>query len=421
MDLRRRPRLRVVAIVLVGAAVAAGPGWWSARVAWKLKQGKTAFAQGDFDAALKCFLAAERFDPRHARTQFLLVRTYRRLGNSAAVLERIQKARECGLPAEPFEREWILAQAQAGLLAQAEPSLKNLLTHAGEDGPEICAAFVNGYLMNYQYEKALRILGAWIGDCPRDAEPRLAQGRIAMHWENLREAEKQFRLALEFCPDYHGAASLLAQALIEQKKYDEALALLEARRLRGDVDDRERLLLADCLLNVGRHGEALQVFAEVAARSPGNCEALLGLGQGELWSRQTQAALEHLNRGLKLCPGNLDIRYARAQALSQHGDREESQSELRAVAAARAALINASVLARNLLQNPKNIDERFEIGTTHLKYGDPAEGAAWLESILQYDPHHQPTHRLLARHYSERKSEEQAARHRRALVDELAR
>ncbi|MBI3862203.1 MAG: hypothetical protein HY290_09940 [Planctomycetia bacterium] len=246
MMLRRGRNLRrfLVAILVIGVLIGVGSSWRTIAVAWKHRAGRKAHAVGDDAGALEQFLAAERLDPRDAETQFLLVRTYRRLGRANEMTGRLQQARDCGLPVQRLERELILAKAQSGLLAQLEPALPKMLTSAGEDGPEICSAFVSGYMQNYEFEKAGQILKAWIGDYPNDPEPRIAFGKISLHFNNYPEAEKEFRLALKLCPEYRGAVALLGEALVEQKKYQEALPLLQNERHRDASAARRRLLEA---------------------------------------------------------------------------------------------------------------------------------------------------------------------------------
>ncbi|MSR58480.1 MAG: tetratricopeptide repeat protein [Planctomycetaceae bacterium] len=417
MTLPRGRHLRrlIVAIFMAGALIGVGAGWRTLGVAWKIRAGQKALAVGDAAAALKHFLAAERLDPRHALTQFLLGRTYRRLGNAEETASRLQQARDCGFPVQRLEREWILTRAQAGLLAQTEPALYKLLTSAGEDGPEICSAFVSGYVQNYEFEKARQILEAWIGDYPNDPEPRIALGKISLHWANLPEAEKQFRLALKLCPAYRGAVDLLGETLVEQKKYQEALPLLQNDDRQDDSAAQHRLLVAQCLLNLGREAESLEIYADIVSQFPENCAALLGLGKAKTWAGQFQEALVDLDRALDLCPRNLDVRYARVQALSLRGDQSRTQTELREISTARASLAKAGELASEILKHPDKLDARVEIGTTLIEYGDRAEGVAWLLSVLQYQPDHQEAHRLLADYYEKEGDHDQAERHRLAL------
>jgi Flp pilus assembly protein TadD len=201
---------------------------------------------------------------------------------------------------------------------------------------------------------------------------------------------------------------------VEQKKYQEALPLLENSNSRDDSAET-RLLVAQCLLNLGRESEALEIYADVVSRVPDNCAALLGLGQAKIWAGQYEGALDHLNRALELCPRNLDARYARAQAWSLQGQRSQAQPELQEVSTARAALTRAGELASEILRNPRDLEARIEIGTILIRYGDRDEGASWISSVLQYEPNHQAAHRLLAEYYEQQGDKERAERHRHAL------
>src|SRR5262245_1614348 len=181
----RRRRLLVWIVLTAGVAVIAGSTWRGAATTWQVKRGEAALARGDAETALDCFLAAEVLNPRDARIEFLLARTYRRLGKSADIAAKLQAARDCGFSLERLEREWILVKAQAGLMSEAEPHLHRLLTNPGDDGQEICSAFASGYVQNYQFEKVWRVLAAWIADYPDDSESRLAVGCVALHVNDM--------------------------------------------------------------------------------------------------------------------------------------------------------------------------------------------------------------------------------------------
>jgi hypothetical protein len=48
---------------------------------------------------------------------------------------------------------------------------------------------------------------------------------------------------------------------------------------------------------------------------------------------------------------------------------------------------------------PDNLQLRYEIGAAHLRYGNTEDGMMWLQSVLNIDPKHQPTHLALAEYY----------------------
>jgi predicted Zn-dependent protease len=413
---KSRRRRRVVVAVILGAGVLGASSWRPITLAWTIHRGEKLLAIGEPQQALAEFLEAERRDPRHGRNQFLLARTYRRLGDSAAVQKHLQLAHRRGVDPRILEREWILAQAQAGLMAQAEPHFKGLFTNPGDDGPEICAAFASGYVLNYQFEPAQRVLDAWQGDYPNDPEPHLMLGKIQHRWQNLPRAEAEIRTALRLRPDDRAARAFLARILVEQQKYEDAMPLIEGLLQETPRDGDLRMIWADCLIPLGRHAEALAVFAEIVEREPDNCHALLGLGQIELWRDDSQAALKHLDRAVKQCPDRLDVRFARAQALGIRGERDASRKEFEYVDRARTALARAYELAGKLVREPGNTENRIEIGKALIEFGDRVEGAAWLKTVLEYEPANLRVHRLLADYYTKLGEPKQAARHVEALA-----
>jgi tetratricopeptide (TPR) repeat protein len=408
----RRRAVILAAAVILGAIWA----WKPACVAWHLSRGQRALDWlGDPEAALKQFEAALRIDPAHGKAHFLLARAHRRLGHAQEVYDHILLARQASFPEERLRREWILALAQAGRMDLAEPHVLELLTKPGDDGPEICAAFVAGYVHNFEYHQAFRYLEAWQKDYPQDPEPRIMRGKVRRRFQNYREAEREFRAAYALRPQYKDARELLAGVLVEQSKYDEAVKLLEQALAESPNDQRLLLGWAECLVQLGRYQEARGVFEKVLAQTPENCQALLGMGRVDLWDDRVASAVERLEKARALCPGRTDVRYALAQALSRAGERERAQRELAALEEARAAITRAFDLAEELIARPNDAARRFEIGTLLMEYGDAAEGAAWLETIFQFEPEHAEAHRALARYYLGRGDQERAAAHQKAL------
>jgi tetratricopeptide (TPR) repeat protein len=98
---------------------------------------------------------------------------------------------------------------------------------------------------------------AWI--TTQMAHLNLSVGRI-------EEAEKLMEQALSMFPDYHYALGNLAKVRIEQKKYDEAVSLLQRRY--NHAPHAENLYdLAEALELAGHNREATQAFAEFEKKS----------------------------------------------------------------------------------------------------------------------------------------------------------
>ena len=76
-------------------------------------------------------------------------------------------------------------------------------------------------------------------------------------------------------------------------------------------------------------------------------------------------------------------------------------------------MAQVQLLLEQLRTNPDRVDLRYDVGTKLLEYGTAGEGVAWLQSVLQHQPDHQPTHKALAEYYEAHDAPALAARHRR--------
>src|SRR5690606_33063595 len=133
----------------------------------------------------------------HARTHFLLARLSRLQGRTDETRFHLQRAWDAGYPTAALEREQWLLLAQIGRLDQAEPHLWELANDPQIDGSVLGEAFVNGYLMTYQFDKALAMLAGWEADFPRDPRPHVLRAQIWEHLERWVDAEQEFRTALQ--------------------------------------------------------------------------------------------------------------------------------------------------------------------------------------------------------------------------------
>jgi hypothetical protein len=102
-----------------------------------------------------------------------------------------------------------------------------------------------------------------------------------------------------------------------------------------------------------------------------------------------------------------------ASALRAVGRVDEAEAHFAFVRKANQKLADLEGLLERVRENPKAVQERYQVGRTLMLYASPPKGAAWLRSVLEVDPHHGPTHRMLADYYAERNDQQLAERHRR--------
>lgn len=413
-------RLRLVlpaGTVLAGAATLVlllGP----VSTHYHLWRARAALARRDADGALQHLSAAGPGGERHAELHFLSARAHRRLGDSASAVQSLHDAKLLGYSPEALQREFILTRAQTGMIKQTAPQLPDLLTNPGDDGPEICECFVNGYLKNYQYDQAMKLLRGWMADYPDDPLPHIVRGQIYQRWEQSPVAEREFRLALADAPGSVEARLGLAVSLAAQHRHEEAeREFAEVLKARPE-DTACRLAWAQSLLMMGRVDDAADVFTDVLSEDPRNCSALVGMGRVCLSRRQSGEAVRWLEAAHEIYTRQLDCRYSLAQALRACGRHSEAQAHEEYFAAASPAVAEASQLAEELTRNPGSAEKRYRIGTTLLRYGSAEEGVNWLHTALELQPDHAPTHRALFDYFTEQGDAARADRHRRFLEQE---
>jgi len=404
--------LLAVSAIGIGLAV-----WHSGRETGRRQQIEAALAARDTAQARDLLLARAQDDSADAETQFLLARAERRLNNFPAANQHLAGARELGYGAQQVEGEELLLLAQSGHLDRAEPHLARLLEEAHGDLPEICEAYVVGYFRHLKFDAAQRLLDRWQQEYPDDPQPHLLRASMWAHLEQWSKAEQAAREALQRAPEHETARFGLAGALYRQNRYHEAATeyewCLEADPQRYEA----RSGLADCLFNLGENDRARALFEQVLANDPEHFGAKLGMGQLALSDGRPDEALNWLTPAARTRPFDLGARYHLALALKATGREEEAGKHFDYVRAAQAQLDRYAVLSDVVAREPGNLAARHELGVIVLRYFDPAKGLGWLESVLERDPQHQSTHRVLAEYFERREERERAAYHRRMCAD----
>lgn len=380
---------------------------------YALYRAERALQARDTDTALEWLERAEKIDPLRAETQFWLARVYRRTGQFDAVRERLARARRLGHPIEELQREQWLTLAQTGHISEAGPHLKELLLNPAGDGREICEAFVNGYCMNLQFGPAQRLLDVWQADFPTDPEPHFRQGYIRQSLFDDQGALEHYRRGLELAPHRSDARVRLGQCLLSLNQPREAEHEFRARLSEHPTDVGALLGLAASLSSQRETEEVQRTYEQVIEIEPANGDARRGLGQLALQAGDAKEAVRWLETLWRERPRDVSTANLLAQAYSAVGERDRARELLHAVRAAEEPLARIGLLLEDVVRRPEDVDLRFEIGTLLMNYGDPDDGARWLRSVLQLDPHHRGAHQALAAHYEDQGLERDAVEHRR--------
>jgi type IV pilus assembly protein PilF len=148
------------------------------------------------------------------------------------------------------------------------------------------------------------------------------------------EAERYARQALKAAPEMRDAKNTLGVVLINQKRYNEAIAVLEP--LANDIiygsPERAWGNLGLAYLESGKPDQAIEALNRAVAAQPNYCVGFYQLGRAYQAKGQHASAREAFDRALGIKAGDCgrlqDAFLARAESLKALGLGDEARSDL---------------------------------------------------------------------------------------------
>lgn len=384
-------------LLLVGAC-AAGPTFNALA--------RQALQQRDSELAHFWLRWSTRLRVDDASTALLDARAHRRQGDMTAAGAALERARRMrAIPAQ-IQLERVLAMAQSGQLRETEPLLPRMLATSGEDAPEICEAFVLGYMRNDRHGDALTLLQAWIADWPQEAYPLVLRGRIRKLLAQFREAEVDFRKAVKLDPSNLEATYELAAALQRENRPEAAIPLFERAAVDAHWGLRARLGLAECFKALSHHAKVRPLLEQAVREAPRDREALRELGRLEFEEGRFGEAVKVLKLAVDVAPFDDEIHFLLAQSLQSQGLVDEARPHFDYVERARAAFRELRLLQDSLTKSPGDTKILARIGTILLQYSEPEEGVVRLLAALDRNPDDIESRKLLINYYEQRSLEQ---------------
>jgi tetratricopeptide (TPR) repeat protein len=405
-------RRYLVVGVLVAALAAVVVLWHPLLIEWRVCRASRLLRERNNDRALTELRAALRIAPDRPETLLMLARTHRRLGNLERVPALVRRAKSVGGDPGLAQREMWLLLAQSGRLREAEPHLAELLRDAGDDGPDICEAYVQCYFANLRINEANQLLDAWQKDYPQDAQPHFMRAYLLQGLGSMEEAVAAYRQGLEIAPGETIMRCRMAQGLAKLGELDQAAELL--RRCAEEAPQNAEVLMSwgDCFFMQGDTDQARQILEQLLDHAPDHFEAKRLLGEIELADGRFQEAVDHLQVAVDLRPYDTTSHNALGRALRGLGRADEAQPHFDYVAEAEQPLSLMERQLREVVERPDDLELRYQIGATLLKYGSPEDGAKWLRTVLELHPDHAEANLALAAYYEARGDWRKALVHR---------
>jgi len=409
MTPHRRRLLLTVSMTCVIAAVLL----YFAGAEFCLWRGKAALSARDSTAAIAWVERAERLGGESGESHFLLARAYRQLRQFDRVEQELRAAHRLHFDVVQLQREQWLALAQTAQFDAVRDHWDELFTDSREDGQIISEAYVLWCLSRFRLPEALAALAAWQKDFPADAQPHYLRALVQEALLNWDHAIREHRAALELDPRRSDVRFRLAECMMHRLQVREAEAEYRLCVTEDGSNRTATVGLAKSLLKLGRTDEARQTIVRQLDTTSPDVDALQVMGDIELTRGRPESALKYLEQACARQPESPETHYLLGRALQSLGRSEAARPHFDFVAESQPALDTLGVKMEELVRRPHDVELRFQVAQTTWKYKSRANGAKWFNSLLEYDPHHIPTHRALAEHYAILGDEKRAAEHRR--------
>jgi tetratricopeptide (TPR) repeat protein len=362
------------------------------------------------ESALEWLQQGQRIDGNDLETHLLLARTLRRMSRFADMEQHLEHAARLGISPGRVERERWLALAQVGRID--EPQLRQMLEKPGDDGQEICAALVDGYVGRLDLTSADVVLDGWIANFVDDPEPYFRRGELRSGQGEWAEAAEMYRLCVNRSPQRTDVRLKLAQSLLRLKRPEEAAS--QFRRCLRDIplSIEARVGLGTCLIETGAQAEARNLLEQVVAEAPRDFAARQQLGELDLSLGHPERAMDWVKPLVELWPDDKRLCNLMARALQEAQKNDAAAQFWERIGRAEEALLRVDGLLDEIREDPTQPGPRYELGVLLLKHTSREDGVGWLQSALRLAPRHAGAHRALAAYYAECGDEELARQHR---------
>ncbi|HUY37133.1 MAG TPA: tetratricopeptide repeat protein [Pirellulales bacterium] len=422
---RWRRAIWMLALVTVFGVIAGKFLAPRAFVAYDLYQARRAMALVHPTEALSWLQAAERREPDRAEVQFLLGAVYRRSGAFRPARQHLERALALGYSRKEVERQDWMMLFQMGHVSEVEPLLTKLLERGVSDelAEDVYEAMVIGYLSDHRVREAGVFSDYWIGWRPDSLRARLMRAYMYEGVFNLEKLQSELGEVLRIDPRRVTQRLRLVKMLLDQKQVNEALAECEICREHAPGDPRVSVRLGICHYQLGRLDEAKRELESALAASlepSSRLEALMILGQIASAAHDFELARRCCQEALELRPYDGTAAYGLGLALSKLGQNELARQYLESSKRLMEQGQRLAEIDQELIKNAADVGLRLEMARIMLDQGRRPDAAAWMQTVLRYDPKCREAHELLAEFYEEHAKPELAQAHREALADMAA-
>jgi tetratricopeptide (TPR) repeat protein len=385
---------------------------------WHIHMARQALAEGQPQVAVLALRKVESLQPGRAETQFLLGRSLRRSGALDDAAACFDKAAGAGWPDDEIRLQRQLMLVQTGHFAQAGDFLKDILRKGASDetAEEVYEARAQGFYATYRFSDALLCIDFWLKWRPHARNAHLWRAEICERTERWQDAVCDYRAILAQDPRDGEVYTRLGDALLQLHDTEAALHEYE-KRLALRPDDMAALLgTIRCHRRMGEVADLnnrLSLLLDRGLDDKQRGDVLYELGEISLFQQKYEQAVDYLTRAHQADPANWLVLHPLSTAYARLGMRELAADTRRRSEQCIERSQRLAKFTRQVLEDPRNAQARYEAGMILIAEGMKKEGAAWLATALECDPQHEKSHLGLAEYYAEAGNSDLAANHRK--------
>ncbi len=410
---RQRPGLVLGASLLL-VLVLGGLGW----DAYQVRAARRAVREERFADASRCLQLRWAFWPRSAEPWLLAARIHRLNNEYEAAEAALDRARAVGGDSEALQIEWLCLRAQRGKgeVDEVAPGLWRCVQSNHPDSAWALEAMARAYMRDARFLPALVCLNKWLELQPETPRALEWRGWANEHVQRPGAAMRDYQKAVELAPERWGPRLRLANLMLQVARHLDALPHLEWV-LREQPNNLEaKIGLGKCRFYQGNFDEAIRLLDEVLQESPEEPQALFFRAKIETARTSARAAEPYLRRALRADPYLQEAQYALVQCLRAQGAAKQKEA-VRALARWNEIKADSKrlteLLNRGTGSGSGSPEVPLEIGELFLRMNQGRLAEHWLQVALARGPQHGPTHEALARLYQKLDVPEKAALHAR--------
>jgi tetratricopeptide (TPR) repeat protein len=406
------PSLVIAALLGLIAFGGSSAGWsiWG----WHhYQEAQRALERGDLAQAQAHLARCLEVRNNSAETHFLAARTARRAGNFDDAERHLKESQRLGELRERIDLERALLRAQRGdLPTQIESNLQYFVEQDHPDTVLILEVLAKHYIKTYQMVAARNCLNIWLAREPENIQALMWRAETNERLFVFQEAQEDFGRVVALDPQHEEARLRLGEILVHVHQPEEALPHFRFLVERRPEDAAVLLGLARCFHLLNQPDEAVKLLDKILTVSPNDPAALGERGRLAFELGQLDQAEHWLRKAWNLAPYEKETTYSLFLCLKQLKKDKEAKEILAKLDNIENQLSRLKEITRAISGAPHDPALRHEAGMIFLRSGQAREGLRWLNSALQEDPRHQPTHQALLEYYESIGDEVRAAAHR---------